>query len=225
MTSKQEILDYAEILFAHCRVALSYLETYQGLIKRHVPHRSAMLEARLFFNVIEKALASEFMIEVCKVFENHRDVMSIFKLCNICEQNKILFEGIFYNIQINGDTLPVPLTIDMLVKEVRSALDERDNIISNLKSQRDQIWAHSDQKYFLCPEKVETDNPVPLDEIKELLCVVVGFTDMIIKAFTGKFEAPYFDKPNACDSGVDRVIQLMELGREKEKNNDGQAKI
>lgn len=225
MVDKQKILDYAEILLAHCRVSLTYLETYRSLINRHSMHHDVMLEAVVFFNIVEKALVSSLMMEACKLFEDDPNVMSVTKLINVCEQNQKLFDGIEIDCRINDDILPFPFSIAGLLKETKAALTQNNDAIKNLKNQRDQLWAHNDKKYFLNPQNLESKYPISMNEINTLLLIVCKFTNTIILAFTKSVLSPYFYTPNACDLDVERLIYLMELGLEKENNNDGQAEI
>lgn len=225
MITSEKVLDYAQVLLSHCRISIAYLEMYEGLCKQHNQHHNAVKEAVLFFKIIEKALASELMVETCKMFEDNSDVISVFKLKHICEQNKQLFQGITRDAIVNDELLPMPFSIDRLLKKVDEDLNKHKIVIDNLKAQRDQIWAHNDKKYFLEPDILENKCPIQFEEIKELLHLASDFSNMIIFAFTGLIVSPRFNPPGAYDKDIERIMKLMELGCQKEKENNGSPEI
>ena len=77
---KKDILQCATNLMAHIRVMLAYLDTYKALCDSHKEYHNTMCQAPLFFNIIEKSLISALMIDLCKLFEENKNVFSVKKL-------------------------------------------------------------------------------------------------------------------------------------------------
>lgn len=219
MATEQEILDYAHVLMGHTRVSLAYLETYKCLRSHHVKYRESMLNAVVFFNIIEKSLISALMIELCKLFEDDRKVMSVYKLYNICEQNQKIFHGKTYIMRIEEDDLPIPVRIDLLLNSVKKELEDHENAIQNLKALRDQIWAHSDKKHFLSPDKLEEEYPVDIYEIESLLHIAWDFPNTISYYLTEVCETPWFNSSDKCNKDVKNIMKWIQLGIETEKIN------
>ena len=88
---RDTILSYAHTLMGHIRIVFAYLDTYKTLCNNSKEHQDAMNQTPLFFTVIYRSLVHEIMIDMCKLFEDNKQVLSIKKFHSICEQNQKVF--------------------------------------------------------------------------------------------------------------------------------------
>lgn len=206
---KSQTIQYAVNLMAHIRVAFAYLDTYKALLNNHKTYRTAMLQTPLFFSVTEKALVSSLMVELCKLFEDNPNVLSVKKLYNICEQNIKSFPK--YR-ERDGVQTGVPSSMSTVLAITKTEFEKNKAIISNLKTQRDTIWAHHDKRWILKTDELETDYPIEWEDIESLLCFASDFVNSVILNFTSGVESPFFNAQTACLDQVQSMLILMENG-------------
>lgn len=206
---KKDILQCATNLMAHIRVMLAYLDTYKALCDSHKEYHNTMCQAPLFFNIIEKSLISALMIDLCKLFEENKDVFSVKKLYNICEQNQRYFSK--YREE-DGKETAVPSNLTNSLKLAKEEFERNKEVISNLKSQRDTLWAHHDKRWFLDPNKIENNHPIMWQDIEALLHFASDFTNCVILNFSSGIEFPFFNSKTACFDDVQKMLSLMERG-------------
>lgn len=212
--AEDQTLKYATNLMSHIRVMFAYLDTYKALCERHKMFHNTMIQAPVFFNVVEKSLVSSLMIDLCKLFEESPDVLSVKKLYNICEQNLKNFSKYRKKNGIETDTLS---TLAQALKAVKKDFECNKEVIANLKSQRDTLWAHHDKRWILTPSKMEEEHPIMWEEIEKLLRFASDFSNSVILNFTSGVEFPFFNSETACSDNVQTVLCLMENGIEKRR--------
>ncbi|MDO4982933.1 MAG: hypothetical protein Q4E35_05185 [Eubacteriales bacterium] len=208
MTS-DDILKYARTLMMRIRFAHAYLNTYKAFCDNGKEYYEVMNQAPLFFALTEKSLVTALMIEVCKLFEDSSQVMSIKKLYNICEQNKPLFPKMRLE---NGKETNLPCNLEQILKTTNTKFESYSTIILNVKAQRDKLWAHTDKACVLEPDKIEKEFPVTWGDIEELLNFASGFANSIIICFTNSIEAHWFNSPNSYEENVLYVLNSMKSG-------------
>lgn len=210
---RDTILSYAHTLMGHIRIVFAYLDTYKTLCNNSKEHRDAMNQTPLFFTVIYRSLVHEIMIDMCKLFEDNKQVLSIKKFHSICEQNQKVFFKVRQNE--NGDCTEIPYNIKNILELAKNDFLKHSKAIKNLKEQRDTIWAHSDKRFVLNPNKVENDSPVEWGVIEQLLQFASDFVNSIIMGLTNSIESPFFNSQRdckTCSENVEKLLSLLEKG-------------
>lgn len=218
---RDTILAYAHTLMSRIRITFAYLDTYKSLCDNGAKYQDAMNQTPLFFTMIYRSLAHTIMIDMCKLFEDDKQVLGIKKFYSICEQNQKLF----FNTRQdeNGERTEIPYSIANVLALAKKDFARNSKAIENLKAQRDTIWAHSDKRFVLNPNKVENDFPVALDEIEQLLKFASDFVNAIIIGFTNSIESPFFNAPTACSENVEHLLTLLESGIQMKEIAHGQV--
>ena len=220
---RDTILAYAHTLMARIRITFAYLNIYKSLCNNGAKHRDAMNQTPLFFTMIYRSLAHTIMIDICKLFEDDKQVLGIKKFYLICEQNQKVFPQTRQNE--DGESTEIPFNILSVLTLAKRDFEKNSQAIENLKAQRDTIWAHSDKRFVLNPNKVENDYPVEWDEIEQLLNFASDFVNSIIIGLTNSIESPFFNSPTACSENVEHLLSLLEKGMKMEDTSNGQTKI
>ena len=128
---------------------------------------------------------------------------------NICEQNQRYFSK--YREE-DGKETAVPSTLTNSLKLAKEEFERNKEVISNLKSQRDTLWAHHDKRWFLDPNKIENNHPIMWQDIEALLHFASDFTNCVILNFSSGIEFPFFNSKTACFDDVQKMLSLMERG-------------
>ena len=220
---RETILAYAHTLMGHIRITFTYLNIYKSLCDNGGKYRDAMNQTPLFFTMIYRSLAHTIMIDMCKLFEDNKQVLGIKRLYLICEQNQKAFLKI--RQAENGENTEIPYHIANVLAVAEKDFEKNSKAIENLKAQRDTIWAHSDKRFVLNPNKIENDYPVEWGEIEQLLKFASDFVNSIIMGLTNSLEAPFFNAPTACTENVEHLLSLLEKGMKMEDISDGQTEI
>lgn len=220
---RETILAYAHTLMGHIRITFTYLNIYKSLCDNGGKYRDAMNQTPLFFTMIYRSLAHTIMIDMCKLFEDNKQVLGIKRLYLICEQN----QKVFLNTRQtkNGERAEIPYSITNILALAKKDFEKNSKAIENLKAQRDTIWAHNDKRFVFDPHKVENDSPVEWGEIEQLLKFASDFVNSIIMGLTNSLEAPFFNAPTACSENVEHLLSLLEKGMKMEDISDGQTEI
>ena len=218
MDISEQVFTYATKLMAHIRIMFAYLDTYKALCTSKKSFHDTMSQAPIFFNVIEKSIVSSLMIDLCKLFEDSSTVLSVKKLYSICEQNQKLFPK--YRTY-NGIETDIPFTLSKTLDLAKQDFEDNKKVISNLKKQRNTLWAHHDKRYILDPSQIEDSYPIKWQEIEHLLQFASDFTNSVISNFSSSIELPFFNNADACFDNVQTVLSLMENGMNKRSNTNG----
>ena len=119
---RDTILAYAHTLMGRIRITYAYLNTYKSLCDNGVRYRDAMNQTPLFFTMIYRSLVHTIMIDMCKLFEDDKQVLGIKKFYLICEQNQKAFLSITeMQSSIRLTLCPPPCMIWMLKTTLRRA--------------------------------------------------------------------------------------------------------
>lgn len=220
---RDAILAYAHTLMGHIRITYAYLNTYKSLCDNGAKYRDAMNQMPLFFTMIYRSLAHTIMIDMCKLFEDDKQVLGIKKFYSICEQNQKVFSNTRQDE--NGEGTEIPYSIANVLALAEKDFVRNSKAIENLKAQRDTIWAHSDKRFVLNPNKVENDFPVAWDEIEQLLKFASDFVNSIIMGLTNSIESPFFNTPTACSENVEHLLSLLESGIQTQEMTNGQVQM
>ena len=156
--TKEQILEFIEQLFKEVYHANNKLKLYLYVYNKFVDNQELSNIATSYFALTLDALDNDFLIRIAKIFDERRGSYgTIFKFLNIVEANPQLFEVKNLHIQ---------------VKSHRKVFEEDNReLIKNVKTWRDQLYAHSDKVYFLDKDrpKLGENAPMMYGELMNLL--------------------------------------------------------
>jgi len=145
--------------------------------------------APIFWQITSRALVHNLMMELAKLYESGKDVMGIEEILEICDKNTSFFVG----------------GIDFTAK-LRKTLSDKQELVSNLRKQRNKIWAHNDCRFFLTPEVVEHEFRLSWGEIEDLLNLAGDFGNAILAELG---ESPKSIHRDSIDD-VKRIFETMQ---------------
>lgn len=120
-----------------------------------------------------------------------------------------------------GIETDIPFTLSKTLDLAKQDFEDNKKVISNLKKQRNTLWAHHDKRYILDPSQIEDSYPIKWQEIEHLLQFASDFTNSVISNFSSSIELPFFNNADACFDNVQTVLSLMENGMNKRSNTNG----
>ncbi len=216
--TRENIIEYAEALHYRVRIINSYRRIYKHLCDKKEQYNDVLNFAPTYFKLTTRALVHDLMVEMCKLFENDKQVMSIIKLYNICEQNQSIFP-VTRSFERDGKKEEYAFSIHEVLLITKENLEHFNKAILNLKNQRDLIWAHSDKNHIISPNIVEKGTPVSWGEIEDLLQFASDFLNQLLLGLTNNIALPYF----ANDTDIELLFEIAQQGLAQEDKTYGQA--
>ena len=122
--------------------------------------------AQDFFSVVNEALLNSMMIELIKIYDYHRDAISMGKLLNRCQSDKSFINAFVDNEKKNELYI-------MAVKNFNEFLNMENtkNTLKNLNKRRDGFYMHNDGKQgrFYNIQSLIEEHPFSFEEMEALI--------------------------------------------------------
>lgn len=160
--TKKEFNEFIEQLFEEVYHANNRLKLHMYLHNKLVDAPKVIHETYpAYLNLTIDAIHSEFMISIAKIFDKS-GYGTFFKMLNLIEAHPELFS-------LANNILTEQVQLD------RQELNES-STISNIRTWRNQLFAHHDKKYFLNKNryKLGEDAPILYQEHTELLIIAAN---------------------------------------------------
>ena len=128
-----------------------------------------------FFSTVHNSCLSYAILALAKIFDKHKDAISIEYLLNYSEQN--------------ADAFPYARREDVSksVPEYRSNLATVAPIIENIREQRGRIMAHLDKRLVKKPENVFAYPPLNLEEVESVFGLAFSIINNYCKYLGSEF--------------------------------------
>jgi hypothetical protein len=197
----RDLLELAENVYAMAFNANCYSHIRTLLLQHWQKHEEVLRVSGAFIHFTVNALTTSIVIEVCKIFDSHKDAkaMKLFDKKTIILKDSLpaLRSGHFDDsLQDIANTIERDWLINKLKRdyEVRIAneLIRLSNqfpllnpVIKNVKEQRNKLYAHN----AFVDEREEadyiSDNPIILADINMLIDFALDYSTVVIAAITG----------------------------------------
>lgn len=147
-----------------------------------------------FFQVTIKALFSQVIIVLGKIYENSKS-RNLINLMNIGKEHRDNFEFCPEEVSLEN------------IRKLENELEEKEKIVSNLFKWRNKVHAHYDKKYFLNSDDLYKDAPLKVEDIRKLL----KFGEKVINTFmvSHSNESTIISATNRLD--IDNILNRIEL--------------
>lgn len=181
MTTKKEINDLeiiaSELMFC-IKEGLDYFYALQELEEVIKCYSKRVYVANDFFTMARKALNYSSICSLIKVYDRHKDSVSVFKLINKCLSTDI-FKDDKTTILV-GFNDPI-----CIITEFQQYLERKKELLDSLYTRRDKFYMHNDQVYFskVCDLKKVTQ--LSFDDAFELFNEAQSFCNSIFEFLNG----------------------------------------
>ena len=163
-----------------------------------------------FIQYTNRAVKHGVIIELMRLFDDSS--FNIDKLCNECKKHSKSFRRY---VKIEGT--PRPFSLDETIMAYKNSIKPYRKAISNLRVQRNTIWAHTDTEYIKNPLEAEDKFPVSWGEIEEIIEIVKTLLVNLEQGLTGSGDVFQFADGQDVNNLFDRIVI------EQEADTDGQA--
>lgn len=199
--TKELLLEYMEQLLKEIQHAYTKLHLHMYIHNKFVDQPALYYIAKTYFDLTIDALDHDYIILISKIFERPgRSYGNILKLLGLIESNLHLFPA---------------KDLQQHVKAHQEVF-ETDNIdrIRNLKTCRDQLYAHSDIKYFLDKDRPKLGENAPmvygdLIDLLEIACDTIGYYSALLGGFTYSLDNGHLTRD------VDMLFDALNMYHEK----------
>lgn len=179
---------------------------YRYLIERENDRLDELNMAPAFFTIVMEALQQSFMIEIFKLFDSNSKT-GLVKLLNICMNSNKQFpverNNIFHEINLDtGETIDtlydnIKINAKKDIKELELKLKEKEEIINNLRGQRDKYYAHLDKEYFVKKDNISKKFPFLFYDMEELIDFAEEICNTLLIDLCG--QSIYYNSTNYND--------------------------
>lgn len=167
-----------------------------------------------FFSAFLYNTISTSVIQLSAFFSDF-DSASVNKFLNFCEQNqKIIFTKETYWRRIGDDTQIMPINKGVFsekLKAARNMLEENSEIIKEIKTLRDKVFAHFD-KNFLVTQKNQYE--LTIDTLKRCLAIYQNVVNKIYVFYDSKELC--FESMNISD--IEQLIGIVNFYSDNKNN-------
>ena len=153
---KEKLIKLAEDLYQSAFDANAYYAIMMQYREMSKKYNDEMNLSPAFYQVVYGALQKACFMEIAKLYDKTKDVVSVGLLLKYCRDSLDLFP------------------------EYRDSKKQE-----NIRVQRNKIYAHNDEKHILAEENVWDKNPVTYPDIQELIDFALDCTRLILGALTG----------------------------------------
>ena len=149
-------------------------ELYKGVLSSAKEHDKKFSKISSFLYPILNALKFSFVVQTAKLVDKRED-KNIWNLIECCKQQKKEFLTEFVDKYINEVTCEeetfVLKKVDIMsdLKIFEDKLNKYSQAITNLKAQRDKIYAHNDKEYFYDNSNISEMYSVTYQDIDDIL--------------------------------------------------------
>jgi len=207
---KDKFTEYRKSLISNCTYGLIHLKTVGCLLKyfEDNPTDYARL-CTLFFRNTEDAHFENLLSHVFRIFDTHRDALSIYKFLNFIEANLI---RLFPN---NGEA------VEVRIKQDRNSLIANKNLLDKLKVIRDKAHFHQDSRHAGNYIQVYRQNQIPVKALEKLTKFVLKMIDFYSTLYDGRKIT--FDLEKHIKNDIDDLFMFINRGK-KAFENDARSK-
>ena len=210
---KEKLIKLAEDLYQSAFDANAYYANMMQYREMSKKYNNEMNLSPAFYQVVYGALQKACFMEIAKLYDKTKDVVSVGLLLKYCRDNLDLFPEYRDIVTIKEDGREkVPVRVNLTFSGLLELYQKRFCSLSkkqeNIRVQRNKIYAHNDEKHILAEEKVWDKNPVTYPDIQELIDFALDCTRLILGALTGVSRAVSYG--NIDD--MEGTLMLAKLG-------------
>lgn len=178
---KQAMLTNTNELLYRCKLGEEYFTAWKELNEGFNEYNKAVGIASDFFAVVNEALLNSMMMELSKLYDSHRDAITLRKLFEQCKAADILAEQ-------EGTAGKEKASFKVAFQNMGNYLEgenEKSKLLTALKTRRDKYYMHSDPKYFQNIQGLVEDSPLYFGEIEELFNAARCFCEALYELLSG----------------------------------------
>ena len=227
---KEKLIKLAEDLYQSAFDANAYYAIMMQYSEMSKKYNNEMNLSPAFYQVVYGALQEACFMEIAKLYDKTKDVVSVGLLLKYCRDNLVPYqhhlkptEECFYENEVKSqreilklfdtpDFEKIPVRVNLTFSEFLELYQKRFCSLSkkqeNIRVQRNKIYAHNDEKHILAEENVWDKNPVTYPDIQELIDFALDCTRLILGALTGVSRAVSYG--NIDD--MEGTLMLAKLG-------------
>ena len=208
--NKQLINTITELLF-FVKEGKEYIDARNVLNNALFHYKREVYIAKNFFVVAMNSLTYSAMSLLIKLYDKHKDSVSIRKIINTCLSTNVLtFGSSSSKIKYND--------IYKLVSDFQDYIESNDMILENLLIRRDKYYMHNDPKYFYDVSSLVKDAPFTFDDISNLFSKAQLICNALYEYFVGEpwdstkclRNGILFDHDRDFN-GINRLLELVKI--------------
>lgn len=166
---KEELRQYLNKLI-HRLLYVKGLDNQLKLLKEwETPRRIEAIEiGSYFFRLVGFSFYRTILIELCLLLDSRED-KSIIDWLEKAKEHAKAIEPTIYNTDNERREIIDPEAYQKIITEHQNLIEEKKDIIKNIKSRRDTSLVHSDARYFNNPDDIYVNFPLSTDELQSVI--------------------------------------------------------
>ncbi|MBR5314757.1 MAG: hypothetical protein IKU45_05045 [Clostridia bacterium] len=224
----EEIKQYTDEFLYQIKRCEDYYGAYEMLDNVYHEYNKGICIAKDFFSVTREALLNSMMMELIKLYDKHKDAITIKKFFDKCSSSPDYCKFFRENEKIGN--------YNEIIKSFDDFLTEATTIttLKNLIARRDGYYMHNDgqnnrgissgsdeesennKKYFFCLDSLVEKYPFSFDEVKNLLSEAKSFCLALYKLVTDEDWSPSIHQGHRLEhimdfSGLQKLLAAVKL--------------
>lgn len=197
---REKFISYRITLISNCHYGLMHLKIVGNLLKyfERNPSEKAGL-CTIFFRITEDAHFDNFLSYLFRIFDSHKDALSIYKYINFIESNR-------NNLFVNNRDL-----IKQRIPKDKNSLNKKRNLLDKLREIRNKAHFHQDSKHAGRYTQIYQQNYIPVKELEGLIEMVLEMLDFYSNQFDGRKVS--FDLEKYIKSDIEDLFNFISRGR------------
>ena len=174
MTPTERIRDDIVGFWVEIHRITSSLKVYRQIKEQRKEDDMVLSRAPSFFPVVHRALKTQVIVSLTKIYEVGRSDRNLMKLVNFIRSKRTSIE--WECDEVSHDQ----------VEEHKALLVEQKDVVSKIINRRDSFDAHFDKDYFVNAAKLNEDYPLSFEEIESLIDTAKRIVGYYYEALEGE---------------------------------------
>lgn len=203
---RERFIKYRKTLVNTCSYGLMNLKILVSLLKyfKDNPNDYTRLST-IFFRTTEDALYENFLSYLFRIFDRHRNALSIYKFLNFIEANLI---KLFPNDR-NAVTIRI--------KQDKDSLDTEKDLLDKLRIIRDKAHFHQDIKHAGNYIQLYRQSQIPIEKLEKIVNLVLEIVDFYSNLFDGR--RVKFELEKHIKNDINDLFMFINRGKKEFEDN------
>lgn len=208
------------ILAEQIVTAKIYLRLFNDLNASIQEFEREFHSANTFFGITIKALREAFWINLCRVYDGNKEVLSLHRVLKEIKNNPNFSEAAYFKECLKDkfyDETKAQTDIETFASELKQDLflvSSNDNLVKKLANLRGSIFAHTNFDHFLnINNAIKTLGGLSCEECETL----INRAHEIINKYATFYNAEVFDDKILCHDDYEKVLKALRFHSESQK--------
>jgi len=197
---------------------LLWADLHLKLWRRLVDYSGQLHVANTFFTVTMKAHLDAALVHLFKIFDTHKDSLSIWKFMNYVETNPEIFSTKSFSRRMAGNTdldyllkSHVPVT-SKDIEEDKTKLHSKESIIRTLKKRRDKEYSHIDEALLLKMDNITRQSHLSISEVENSITAVFE----ILSRYSTAYDQSTYSRKWLREDDIEEVVASIQFRLEEQ---------